>query len=49
MGLRQKRKDDLNGGRLPLFRQGEATVSLTTRLSMRGIREASYLKGGLWT
>ena len=24
------------------------TVGLTTRLSSRGIREASYLKGGLW-
>ena len=48
-GQRQKReKDDLNGGRLPLFRQGGVTVGLTTRLSTRGIREASYLKGGLW-
>ena len=44
--LRQKRRDNLNGGRLPLFRQGGATVGL--RLSARGIREASYLKGGLW-
>ena len=25
-----------------------ATVSLRTKLSSRGIREASYLKGGLW-
>ena len=24
------------------------TVGLMTRLSVRGIREASYLKGGLW-
>ena len=47
-GLRQKRRDDLNGGRLPLFRQGGATVSLMTRLSARVIREVSYLKGGLW-
>ena len=43
--LRQKRRNDLNGA---LFRQGGATVSLKTRLSARGIREASYLKGGLW-
>ena len=28
---------------------GKATVGLTIRLSARGIREASYLKGGLWT
>ena len=46
MGLRQKRKDDLNRSRLPLFRQGGVTVGQTTRPSMRGIREASYLKGG---
>ena len=47
--LRQKRRrEDLNGGKLALFRQGGATVSLKTRLSARGIREASYLKGGLW-
>ena len=32
--MRQKRKDDLNRSRLPLFRQGGATVSLTTRLSV---------------
>ena len=31
--MRQKRKDDLNRSRLPLFRQGGATVGLTTRLS----------------
>ena len=30
--MRQKRKDDLNRGRLPLFRHGGATVGLTTRL-----------------
>ena len=29
----RKRKDDLNRGRLPLFRQGGATVGLRTRLS----------------
>ena len=27
-------KDDLNRSRFPLFRQGGATVGLTTRLSM---------------
>ena len=31
--MRQKRKDDLNRSRLPLFRQGGATDSLMTRLS----------------
>ena len=31
--MRQKRKDDLNRSRLPLFRQGGATVGLMTRLS----------------
>ena len=29
----QKRKDELNRSRLPLFRQGGATVGLSTRLS----------------
>ena len=39
----QKRsRDDLNGSRLPLFRQGGVAVGLTTRLSVRAIREASY-------
>ena len=33
-GRGRKRKDDLNRSRLPLFRQGGATVGLTTRLSM---------------
>ena len=28
-----EKKDNLNGSRLPLFRHGGATVSLTTRLS----------------
>ena len=32
---RQKRKDDLNRSRLPLFRQEGATVGLTTRLSAK--------------
>ena len=32
-GRGRKRKDDLNRSRLPLFRQGGATVGLTTRLS----------------
>ena len=32
-GRGRKRKDDLNRSRLPLFRQGGATVSLMTRLS----------------
>ena len=40
---RQKRRDNLNGSRLPLFRQGGATVGLRTRLRPRGIREAPYL------
>ena len=31
--MRQKRKDDLNRSRLPLFRQGGATVGRRTRLS----------------
>ena len=31
--MRQKKKDNLNRSRLPLFRQGGATVGLTTRLS----------------
>ena len=33
-GRGRKRKDDLNRSKLPLFRQGGATVGLTTRLSM---------------
>ena len=31
-GRGRKRKDDLNRSRLPLFKQGEATVGLRTRL-----------------
>ena len=33
MGQGRKRKDDFNRSRLPLSRQGGATVGLTTRLS----------------
>ena len=33
-GRGRKRKDDLNRSRLPLFRQGGATVGLMTRLSV---------------
>ena len=43
-----RKEDDLNRDRLPLFRQGEATVGLETRLSACGIREVSYLRRGLW-
>ena len=35
-GQGRKRKDNLNRSRLPLFRQGGATVGLTTRLSGEG-------------
>ena len=49
LGRGRKGKTTSTGGRLSLFSQGGATVSLTTRLRVRGIREASYLKGGLWT
>ena len=34
MGRGRKRKNDLNRSRLPLFRQGGATVGLMTRLSV---------------
>ena len=40
-----KKEDDLNGDRLPLFRQGGATVGLTTKPSVCRIRGASYLRG----
>ena len=44
---RQGRKeDDLNEDRLPLFRQGGATVGITIGLSTCGVREASYFRGG---
>ena len=33
MGRGRKRKDDLNRSRLPSFRQGGVTISLTTRLN----------------
>ena len=46
-GPRQKRRDYLNGGRLPLFRQGGETVGLMIRVNERGIREVSYLNEGL--
>ena len=32
-GRGRKRKDDLNSSRLPLFRQGGITISLTTRMN----------------
>ena len=35
-GQGRKRKDDLNRSRLPLFRQGGATVGLMTRLIAEG-------------
>ena len=37
----RRKEDNLNGDRLPLFRQGGATVGLMTRLSARRIREDS--------
>ena len=42
---RQKRKDDLNRSRLPLFRQGGATVGLKTRLSAERDKEGFIFKG----
>ena len=39
----KRRRDDLNGSRLHLFRQGGATVGLRTMLRPREIREAPYL------
>ena len=45
MGLRQKRKDDLNRSRLPLFRQGVVTVGLMTRLSMERDQGGSIFIG----
>ena len=45
MGLRQKRKDDLNRSRLPLFRQGGVTVGLMTRLSMERDQGGSIFIG----
>ena len=43
--MRQKRKDNLNRSRLPLFRQGGATVSLMTRLSAERDQEGFILIG----
>ena len=42
---RQNEEDDLNRSRLPLFRQGGATVSLTTRLSMERDQGGSIFIG----
>ena len=44
-GRGRKRKDDLNRSRLPLFRQGGATVGLTTRLSSERDQGDSILIG----
>ena len=46
-GRGRKRKDDLNRSRLPLFRQGGATVSLMTRLSVERIQGGSIFAGRL--
>ena len=46
-GHGRKRKDDLNICRLPLFRQGGATVSLTTRLSAERDQGGSIFVGRL--
>ena len=40
----RKRKNDLNISRLPLFRQGGATVGLTTRLSAKRDQGGSIFK-----
>ena len=44
-GRGRKRKDDLIRSRLPLFRQGGATVGLTTRLSMERDQGGSIFIG----
>ncbi len=44
-GRGRKRKDDLNRSRLPLFRQGGATVGLTTRLSAQRDQGGSIFIG----
>ena len=44
-GRGRKGKDDLNRSRLPLFRQGGATVGLTTRLSMERDQGGSIFIG----
>ena len=46
-GRGRKRKDDLNRSRLPLFRQGGVTVSLTTRLSAERDQGGSIFVGRL--
>ena len=42
---RQNEEDDLNRSRLPLFRQGGATVGLTTRLSAQRDQGGSIFIG----
>ena len=44
-GRGRKGKDDLNRSRLPLFRQGGATVSLRTRVSARRDQGGSIFTG----
>ena len=44
-GRGRKRKDDLKRSRLPLFRQGGATVGLTTRLSAERDQGGSIFVG----
>ena len=46
-GRGRKRKDDLNRSRLPLFRQGGATVVLKTRLSVERDQGGSIFVGRL--
>ena len=43
--MKQKRKDDINGSSLSLFRQGGATVGLMTRLSAERDRGGFILIG----
>ena len=44
-GRGRKSKDNLNRSRLPLFRQGGATVGLTTRLSAERDQGGSIFVG----
>ena len=44
-GEAEKKGDDLKGGRLPLFRQGGVTVSLTTRLRAQEGSRGFIFKG----
>lgn len=46
-GRGRKRKDDLNRSRLPLFRQGGATVGQRTRLSTKDQAECAEGSGRL--